>query len=288
MRRVTSSSVLALIGLLAVGSMPTLASDPAPSGVPGASGPAGSSAEPSAPLEGTTWLLTNARLSGAYAAIPPEVTATLILDGGQAGGSGGCNQWSAPYVLDGDQLTFGVVTSTLMLCAGAGGTVETFYFADLGSVASWAIEGATLTLSADDGQPVLAFAALAAPSLVGSWTVTSYADGSGALVSVDDGSVAVVFEASSVSGTAGCNGFRGTWSLTGDTLAISPLMSTKMACDPAELMAREAAVMADLEASTSIRGEAGGGITLLDAAGAVRLTLAPLTMASSSPAGAAT
>ena len=61
------------------------------------------------PLEGTVWQLTNARLSGAYAPIPPEVTATLILQDGNAGGEGGCNQWSAPYTLDGDSLTFGTV-----------------------------------------------------------------------------------------------------------------------------------------------------------------------------------
>ena len=61
---------------------------------------------------------------------------------------------SADYTLDGDSLTFGQVTSTLMLCAGIGGTIETFYFADLPAVAAWAIDGTTLTLSADDGQPV--------------------------------------------------------------------------------------------------------------------------------------
>ena len=51
-----------------------------------------------------------------------------------------------------------------MLCEGDGGTVETFYFADLPAVAHWAIEGDALTLSADDGQPVLAFAVQPAPS----------------------------------------------------------------------------------------------------------------------------
>ncbi len=237
--------------------------------------PPGASSQPTAPLEGTTWQLTNARLSGAYAVIPPGVDATLILQDGHAGGSGGCNQWFADYTLDGSALTFGQVGSTQMFCEGDGGTVETFYLADLASVASWAIDGQALTLSADDGQPVLAFVAQPAASPEGSWVVTSYADSPGSLVAVDDGSVTMAFDATTVSGTAGCNGFSGTWTQTGGTLVIGPLISTKMACEPTALMTRENLVMADLAASTTVRSEADGGLTLLDATGAVRLTLVP-------------
>ena len=64
----------------------------------------------------------------------------------------------------------------------------------------------------------------------------------------------VAFEAASLSGTAGCNGFSGPWTSTDGVLAIGPLMSTKMACDPAAVMARESAVIAALEASTGLRG----------------------------------
>ena len=165
--------------------------------------------------------------------------------------------------------------------------VEVYYFADLPAVAHWAIEGDTLTLSADDGQPVVAYTVQTTPDPMGSWLVTSYADAAGTVVSVDDGSVTVVFDATSVSGTAGCNGFHGPWRLTGATLSIGPLMSTKMACEPAEVMAREAAVMADLGASTALRAGTDGGIELLDAIGALRLTLVaagPSAAPSGSPA----
>ena len=233
------------------------------------------------------WQLTNARLSGAYAPIPASVFATLVLKDGHAGGSGGCNQWFADYTLDGSSLTFGTVGSTLMLCAGDGGTIETFYFADLPAVAAWAIDGTTLTLSADDGQPVLAYTVLPTPSPMGTWDVTGYTDATGNLVSVDGAAVTLVFDATTVSGNAGCNGFSGGWTQDGDTLAIGPLMSTKMACEPAEVMARETAIMADLEASTAARAAYDGGIDLLDSTGAVRLTLAvdqPLGAPSSAPA----
>ena len=122
---------------------------------------------------------------------------------------------------------------------------------------------------------------------MGSWVVTSYADATGTTVVVTDASVTVVFDATTVSGTAGCNGFSGTWTMTDATLAISPLVSTKMACEPAEVMAREAAVMADLEASTAVIDGTDGGILLHDSTGAVRLDLAPVptvVAASASPA----
>ena len=282
MPRSLSSAALLLGGLLALAAIPALAADASPAVSPGASAaPAG------IPLEGTTWLLTNLRLSGAYAPIPDGATSTLLLDGGHAGGTGGCNQWFADYTLEGESLTFGTIGSTLMLCEGAGGLVETFYFADLPAVAHWSIEGDTLTLSADDGQPVLAFSAQAAPNLVGGWFVTGYNDGAGNIVAIDDTSVPVTFDATAVSGTAGCNGFHGSWTLTGATLAIGPLMSTKMACEPAEVMTREAAVMADLEASTAIRSGTDGNIDLLDPTGTVRLSLAPASMELAPPASPA-
>ncbi len=212
------------------------------------------------------------------------MTATLVLHDGKAGGEGGCNQWSAPYTLDGDSLTFGEITSTLMFCDGPGGTIETFYLADLPAVATWAIDGTTLTLSADDGQPVVAYTVQEAPSLIGSWIVSGYRDATGNVVATEDGTTVVAFDATTVSGTAGCNGFSGSWSSTDGVLAIGPLMSTKMACEPAEVMARESAVIAALEASTGARSGRDGSVELVDASGALQLTLVPAITAVATPA----
>jgi heat shock protein HslJ len=275
MPRTLSSAVLILGGILALAATPALAQDASPE----------SSGQPTPVLlEGTVWQVTNARLSGAYAPIPAEVTATLVLQDGKAGGEGGCNQWSAPYTLDGDSLTFGQITSTLMFCDGPGGTIETFYLADLPAVATWAIDGTTLTLSADDGQPVVAYTVQEAPSLIGSWIVSSYRDATGNVVATEDGTTVVAFDATTLSGTAGCNGFSGSWSSTDGVLAIGPLMSTKMACEPAEVMARESAVIAALEASTGARSGRDGSVELVDASGALQLTLVPAITATATPA----
>ncbi len=225
--------------------------------------------------EGITWRLAQARLSGAYAAIPAEVQATLHMADGLASGSGGCNQWSTSYVLDGASLTFAPeIITTLMLCEGPGGTVETFFLADLPAVASWAIDGTTLVLSADDGQPVLAFEPQAAPALDGQWLVTSYNDGQGQLVTIDDGAAILTIADGGLSGTVGCNQLHAGISQDGGVLTIGPVASTKMACEPA-LMEREAAVIAALEASTAVRSTADGGWELLDAAGTPQVIVAP-------------
>jgi heat shock protein HslJ len=261
---------VALGAFLLVGAVTstTLAGDsPSPS--------AGASQAPGAPtLEGTDWLLTDARLSGAYAGIPAEVVATLRMEGGQAGGSGGCNQWSAPYTLDGEALSFGAITSTLMLCDGPGGQVETFYLADLAGVTRWSIEGTTLTLTGDDGDPILAFEPRAGIALDGVWTITDYNDGQGSVVAIRDGSAQVTIADGQLSGSAGCNQFAGPIAQAGGSVTIGPLMSTEMACQPQALMTREAAVMAALEASTAVQ-QADGGLTFLDAAGTLQVHLAP-------------
>lgn len=234
-------------------------------------------------LEGTEWLLVKARLSGAYADIPDEVEATLLMADGKAGGSGGCNQWFADYVLDGQALTFGPIGSTLMLCEGVGGDVETFYLADLASVTGWAIDGTTLTLSGDIG-PVLAFEPRAAsgPAIDGEWLIVEYNDGHGALVAIDDGSALLTIADGRVSGTVGCNRMFGSIGQDGATIAVSQLGSTEMFCEG--LMEREAAVMASLQASTSVRAE-DDGLVLLDAAGTIQIHLVPSGQVAPSPSG---
>ncbi len=225
-------------------------------------------------LEGTEWLLVKGQLSGAYADIPEEVVATLLMVDGQASGSGGCNQFSTSYVLDGSSLTFAPeIISTLLLCEGPGGEIETFYLADLPAVTSWEIAGTTLTLSGDTG-PILAFEprALSGPSIDGDWLVVEYNDGQGSIVAVDDGSVQVSIAAGQLTGNAGCNGFFGPIVQDASGITVGPIGSTEMYCEG--LMDREAAVMASLQASTQVRVD-GTGLVFLDDAGTVQIRLAP-------------
>jgi heat shock protein HslJ len=264
--------LLGTAALLIAGGLPALANDGPPGSVPSLGEPGRSLATTEPALEGRLWRLTKARLSGAFAEIPADVEATLQLAGGSAGGNGGCNQWFADYTLDGSSLHFGRIGSTLMFCEGPGGQVETFFLADLEGITQWRIEGTTLILSGDDGDPVLAFEPFVIVALDGNWLVMRYNDGQGHLVDIDDGSATLSFADGRVGGTVGCNSFGADYTLEGDTLTIGDIVSTAMACEPQSLMDREAAVTEALRASVQVR-EATNGWELLDAAGTPQIVL---------------
>ena len=95
---------------------------------------AGSSGD--AVLEGTTWELVKLG-----AALPlTGTTLTINFEDGTASGSAGCNSYSGEYQLDGENLTFGMIASTLMACLEPGVMEqESAYLAFLQQVTSHTI-----------------------------------------------------------------------------------------------------------------------------------------------------
>lgn len=111
---------------------------------------------PTDAIEGLAWQLEwLADTGGADGSdVPAEVVVTMVLDGGVASGDGGCNRWSADYELDGSDLVFGPVMSTRKACPEPAMGVETAFFGQLGSVTSWASDGAGLVLFDAEGMEV--------------------------------------------------------------------------------------------------------------------------------------
>ena len=124
-------------------------------------------------LEGTNWSLVSYfdEAAGEVADVPFEVRATLRLEEGVASGSGGCNQFSGSYDLDGSTLSFSDELSvTLAFCEGPAQDVEDAYLAALGDVGSWSIDGGRLELYDNLGDLALT---LEVPSIA--WTPTQLA-----------------------------------------------------------------------------------------------------------------
>ncbi len=73
-------------------------------------------------------------------------------------GSGGCNRLMGSYELDGEQIRFGEVASTRMLCPD-GQDIETTFLSTLAQVRAWKILGQHLELSDGDGRLLARFEA---------------------------------------------------------------------------------------------------------------------------------
>jgi heat shock protein HslJ len=84
-----------------------------------------------------------------------------------------------------------------------------------------------------------------------SWKLESYADNAGDTVDALTGSVVTLdFQATQVSGSAGCNNFSGPYQTDGNKIEFGPLATTrKMCAQPLGIMEQEAAYLAALEAA---------------------------------------
>ena len=230
-------------------------------------------------IEGITWQLVEYIVGGdAVATVPDGVTATLLLQGGHAGGSGGCNTFTGDYTLDGQSLAFGPLASTLMLCEGPGGEVETVYFATLPLVTGWSSDGGRLSLTDAGGSPVLVFEPAANVGIEGGWVASGINDGQGGVVTtVITPEVNAVFgPGGELSGSDGCNQYSTTYTLDGDTIAIAPeIASTRMACPSEEHSAQSAQYLAALTAATTWSVEPSGMLELRDDTGALQVSYVP-------------
>jgi heat shock protein HslJ len=122
---------------------------------------AGESAAPApAPsLEGTYWRA--AVIAGKTApAQDPKREAHLVLGGGDASGSDGCNRISGRYKIEPGRVSFGQTTATQMACPDTG-ELERGFRAVLGAARRYRITGARLEIMDESGMLLAVFEARA-------------------------------------------------------------------------------------------------------------------------------
>lgn len=211
-------------------------------------------------LEGPTWQLTGvADVSGVVSATPEGVAATATFVDGRVSGSGGCNNYSAAYTLDGDSLTILPGPMTMMACPEPQMTVEQQLMTALGATAAYETAGSELHLLNADGQVVAMFTVLEPTSLTGvTWVATMVNNGRDAVVSIlADTTITAVFDAEGrVGGSAGCNRYFAGYTVEGASIAIEPPASTRKMCAEA-IMQQEQAYLAALPtaATFTIQGD---------------------------------
>lgn len=227
-------------------------------------------------LDGTSWLLDvpSTGVDGA-----DDISAPMSFTADSVSGSTGCNSFSGTYTASGSDLEFGALATTQMACVSPASDVEAVVVAGLDEVRQYAIEGQQLLLRNGDGETVLTYESYDPRTTIeGAWEITGYLDAANEVFTgpMADTTVTVFFsDDGTVSGSAGCNQFNGTYEVTDGTLSIGPLASTEKLCpDPAGIMEQEALVLANLEAAATVSQEA-NGVVLLDADGTRVLTLTP-------------
>ena len=189
---------------------------PSPSGLEQASG-----------LDGTNWSLAGIAGGGAAGA-------TLGFVGDTAGGSAGCNLYSAPYAADGWTLTFGTILVTRTACDAASAAQEGSYQALLPTVAAYTIGEGTLTLTDVDGATLLTFSAIPMADVEGSWMVTGFLDDSAMVSPSASSGITVAFGPDGrTGGQGGCNDYTGPYGVSGDQIFVGPLVSTTRSCGEA-------------------------------------------------------
>ncbi len=247
---------------------PAVSPSAAPLASPGVSASLPPAAQPSTLVGSWQWQATQpASGSPLVATDPTRYTITFQADGSLQVRAD-CNQVLGTYTVSGNSLMVHLGPSTLAACPPD--SQADVFTAGLNQVASYALGGATLSLSLADGSQML-FSPLPTPELAGpTWRLTAYNNGRGGVQSIlaDTQPTALFGADGQLSGSGGCNTFSGPYQSTASSLSIGPLASTFKACEQ-PIMEQEAAYLQALQQTSTYRFD-NGRLVLVDTRGATQ------------------
>lgn len=168
---------------------------------------------------------------------------SATFEAGMVSGSTGCNRYSGDFTLDGSSLELGQLAMTQMACPPPADTIERAYVAALAKVAGWRADGEEIVLVDADDAELLRYAR-ATPA--GSWQVTALLSGDALSSPLAGTELTAAFEDEGrLSGSSGCNTYRGTYTVEQGAIQIEDVAGTKKACaEPSGVMEQEAAYLA--------------------------------------------
>jgi len=195
-------------------------------------------------LEGASWRLTQvAQADGPLQTVPGGVEASATFAKGSVSGSGGCNRYTAPYVMKEGKLTIGLAAATMMACPEPLAAVEQALMAALAATMAYQIADGQLSLLDAQERTMAVFKAQPPAALQGvTWQATVYNNGRGGAVSLLDGSaITASFGADGVlSGSAGCNSYQAAYVAKASTIVIQTPAATRKTCsEPEGVMQQE-------------------------------------------------
>ncbi len=177
------------------------------------------------------WELIDGTSDGAPLPRPVTGRATLSLESGQLGGVSFCNHYSGTYRLDGTALQVDGLGGTEMGCEPDVMAAESAYLAALAGVAQARLEDEELILTGDD--VTLRFGRVPpvpTSELAGTdWVLDTLVEGE-TVSSVAGGSTLRLDADGRAGGTTACRTFSGAWTVVGDELTVTDLVTDDRAC----------------------------------------------------------
>jgi heat shock protein HslJ len=238
-------------------------------------------------LVGTLWQVTDYNNGNQAVVGVLEGTQMTILFGedGSVSGSAGCNNFMTDFSVEGDQIAIGPAATTMMMCPEPAGVMEqeAAFVLALETAATYSIRNDVLEMRTADDAMVARFVPAAGeaaaeggemPALEGApWQLVDFVAVDGAVM-VAVAPASIQLQNGQLTGNSGCNNFSAGYTLDGAQLTALAGPSTLMACEPAEIMVQEAALLANLTQAAAYE-IAGDQLHILNAAGEVVLTFVP-------------
>lgn len=238
---------------------------------------------PGLPLDGTGWTLTGYVSNGTSLQPLNGIPVTMFFgDAGQITGSAGCNHYFARYDMKGTAVTIGQAGSTEMYCAAPGVMEqESTYLVLLGKVSSVTDGNTSLTFTDAKGNTILLFARIVPPApepLVGTnWTLDSLYMADAVSSIIAGTTITAVFDKDGkVTGSAGCNRYFASYTVTGTSMSIGSAGSTMMYCTSPGVGQQESTYLVSLgrAATFTITGDR---LSLVDTKGTTLLSFTKKT-----------
>jgi len=213
-------------------------------------------------LPGSLWnvlMYNNGKEAVVSVILGSEITANFGEDG-QLTGNAGCNSYSAAYEIDGDKITIGPAITTRMACGEPEGVMEqeTAYLAALEMASSYQFENQErLILLDSEGHRMVGYKLARTFNLTETiWNLENFNIGGDAIAPVLDGTeiTAIFSDDGTISGSAGCNNYSGSYLVDGEQISIELGPLTMMFCEkPEGTMDQETAYLQALGSVASFR-----------------------------------
>lgn len=201
---------------------------------PGAGGPD----VPDVPVAGTHWTVGAVTVDGARSAAPPGAVVEFTRDG-RVRGNSGCNGFDAAVEVHGEIVTVAPATTTEIGCAEDRLRFEKALIASLEGERTARLKGGALVLASADGRHRVELAAEPAAPLLGTaWTVNALLDGATAssLPAGSEGKAKLTFgKDGRLTGSLGCNRVTAPVEVSGKTITLGAIATTRMICTGPEM-----------------------------------------------------